>query len=578
MRKLTKKNTLSFNIFGGLVATTLIVFSVSVYTIISSQDSAYPVTSDAVIYTDEYEYVDMTGNGKITKAWDDNYYLKMDGDSTRYKLGQSTFVYEKTKQELTIYGEAYKINADGMVDSLAGVNLVEDYASANLYKLRDRLYILTGQEISSEELSTKNYLAVNIHKNGTSLLMNDEVYVNMGQPILLESDDLLFDVASEYMSFNDSVVNLKNVLGSTNQYSGVSMLSKLGILDDYQLAMENPDVITIMGGNGGAGGAGGTGGNGGIGGAGGTGGTGGTGGAGGLGGYGGDGGYGGTGGTGGTGGIGGNGGLGGIGGLGGAGGAGGFGGNGGRGGAGGYGGDGGAGGNGGLGGDGGDGGDGGEGSDASVAALKWIALNGVTSGVNSMDVYYTVSDPTNDYVDVFLKVTEFESNNVLHEVHLDKLTNHFLVTGNLKPGTQYKVEMGYVAYMKDNEASDPELRTVVQDVQKVTTSSELATVQINRVITGNADMTVSFTVFVNSEYKLDDGLEVQAFYGDSTSVRGTDTVSIMKAVTENGYQGTIQFRLNPGESGQNVRLKLANAKYNGQDISQYLQEALKKVQ
>ena len=102
--------------------------------------------------------------------------------------------------------------------------------------------------------------------------------------------------------------------------------------------------------------------------------------------------------------------------------------------------------------------------------------------------------------------------------------------------------------------------------------------QINRVISGNGDMTVSFTVFVNSDYKLDDGLEVQAFYGDRDDVRGTDTVSILKAVTEKGYQGTIQFSLGAGENGQNVRLKLANAKYNGQDISQYLQEAWKKIQ
>ncbi len=366
---------MSFNIFGIMIFVSLAILTTAVVAVVRNQNDKYPVSAGSTVYTEDNEYVDMIEDGTVQKKWDNKYYLK-DGNGDVYCLGKNTVIYDGTTQAMTLYGDSYKINEDGSVDTLKGATVVEDISSPGLYKLRDRMYVMTGRTIDSTDgqFTSGDYVAINIHKSGTAMLMNDDYYVNVLQPMILESDDLYFDISSELMLQNDNLISLKNVIGSSNLYSGRAELYAEGLAEetDAMLVAQNPDVITIMGGNGGTGGTGGTGGNGGTGG---TGGTGGSGGSGGAGGGGGSGGVGGEGGVGGGGGVGGDGGIGGIGGIGG---------------------------NGGLGGDGGDGGDGGQGSDASVSATKWVSMNSVKPGVTTLDVNYTVNDLTNDYVEVFI--------------------------------------------------------------------------------------------------------------------------------------------------------------------------------
>lgn len=539
MRKINKQNTLTFNVFGGLIVIGLVALSVAVVNVIGRTDDAYEVSQDSTVYTEENEYVDMTGEGKLEKQWDGKYYLKVKGENNSYCLGKNTIIYDKEKDTLTLYGEAYHILEDGTVENTPEVFEIENRGKAGIYKLRDRMYLMTGADIRSYDGSfeTNDYVAINVHKSGTAMLMNDNHYVNMISPILLESDELYFDIASELLAYDGDVVNLKNVIGSSNMYSGDPLIYQEGIAeDDGQILLaDNPDVITIMGGNGGAGGDGGAGG------VGGTGGAGGAGGAGGSGGTGGDGGTGGAGGMGGDGGIGGNGGTGGIGG---------------------------AGGTGGIGGDGGDGGDGGEGSDASISATKWISLNKVTPNVSSMDISYTVNDLTNDYVDVFLNV--YEGTNLKQQIHLDKTSNQFTVTG-LEPGTEYKVEMGYQAYMQD-DAGNTDLKTVTQDVVKATTGGNIAYIEINKVTTnavnGKTYVTVDYTVVGNSAYQLQDGCSVGVYYAGNDEAEKAEQIDEAKA-SAGGFKSTLKFDV-AGDASGAVSMKFITAKYDGKDMTPYL--------
>lgn len=551
MRNINKRNTVSFNIFGILIAVILIALSISVVAVVRRASADYEIPQSSTVYTEDNEYVEMTADGKIEKKWDGKYYLELNGNGGTYCLGKNTVVYNKEEGALTIYGDAFRIHEDGLVDNLSEVTKIEDVKKAGLYKLRDRLYVMTGAEIASTDsgFDTGNYVAVSIYKSGTALLMNDNYYVNMIKPIMLESDGLYFDIASEYMVYDDSVVNLKNIIGSSNIYTGRALIYEEGLVeeDDEALlaAANNPDVITIMGGNGGNGGTGGTGGTGGMGGMGGTGGSGGTGG---------DGGMGGNGGVGGTGGTGGNGGMGGTGGIGGIGGTGGI---------------------------GGDGGDGGEGSDASVSATKWIALNNATAGISTIDVNYTVNDITNDYVDVFLNVYDIggTTKNLKEQVHLDKTSNKYTVM-NCDPATPYQIEMGYVAYMIEEGSAEPEQRTVTQDIVKVTTGADFASLELNKVSTrqmgnGEYEVTVTFTTYMNSSYQLSDGLKVQVTCNGKTEAA---QVNIKKAVTGSGDQQTVIFTVDEDVSGKSVTAKFADAKYDNRDVSSYLNSVSGRVQ
>ncbi len=537
MRKLNKQNTMTFNIFGILIVAALAAFSVVVFNTIRKDSDSYKVNQGSTVYTEDNEYVDMTTDGKLKQEWDGKYYLKLDGEKVTYCLGKNTVIYDSNQKKMTLYGKAYQIHEDGIVDNIDEVTEIEDMSKPALYKLRDRMYVMTGSNIQSTDNSftTEDYVAVNIHKSGTAMLMNNNYYVNMIQPILLESDGLYFDIASELLSYDSRVVNLKNVIGSSNLYSKRALLYEEGIAEegDETLMASNPDVITIMGGNGGSGGSGGTGGTGGIGGDGGIGGSGGTGGAGGIGC------------------VGGNGGTGGIGGVGGSGG------------------------NGGMGGDGGNGGDGGEGSDATISATKWVRLNGATAYPTSIDVSYQVNDLTDDYVSVFLNVYDV-AGGTTNQINLDKTDNHFTITG-LKPASAYKIELGYKAYLQGSS----DLQTVPQDVLKVTTKGDLASIEINKVSTSQVDsnkvlVTVEYTVFGTTGYVLDDGCKVAVCHNGTVMTQQT-IEDMAKTVTADGYKNAIQFTVDDSSVTGTVSMKFTEAKYQGESLLAYLKELSKSI-
>lgn len=532
---------MSFNVFGIMLVAGLAVFSTAVGFVVKNRDESYKVNAGSTVYTEDNEYVDMSEDAVVKKKWDHKYYLKT-ADNEVYCLGKNTIIYDNNEQTMTLYGDSYRINDDGTVDSLKDVNVIDDVSTPKIYKLRDRMYVMTGREITSTDGSIKSsdYVAVNIHKGGTAMVMNDDYYVNVLQPIMLESDGLYFDVSSELMAKDGNVVSLKNVIGSSNLYTGRPLVYSEGIAEesDAKLVASNPEVITIMGGNGGTGGAGGQGGQGGNGG---TGGAGGSGGFGGSGGYGGDGGMGGAGGTGGIGGQGGNG---------------------------------------GMGGDGGDGGNGGEGSDASISATKWIQLKNATPSVASIDVDYFVNDLTNDYVDVFLNVYDVAAGSRKEQVHLDKTGTSYTVTG-LEPGKSYKLEMGYQAYKKDATGST-NLETITVDVIKASTKADIAYVDIDRVSASKVSdttntsilVTVDYTVSSYEGYQLSSGAEIGVYYNNETTAKATQVINERQAAS-GGYSGSIKFSL-PGTedpTGKPICLKFTNAYYQGVNIVTNLAEA-----
>lgn len=534
MRKLSKKNTLSFNIFGVFIILILVAFSVAVFTVIKGANQQYTVSAGSTVYTEENEYVDMLAEGILQKKWDQKYYLKIKSQGVSYCLGKNALILDKERDVLTLYGKAYQIHVDGSVTNTEEVEEIKDRKTHALYKLRDRLYVLVGREIHAvnQDFGTDDYLLVNIHKSGTALLMNDQYYINTIQPILLESDGLYLDVASELMVYEGQIITLSKVIGSSNLYSGTPLIYSEGIVeeDEEKLLADNPDVITIVGGSGGAGGAGGRGGSGGIGGAGGAGG------AGGGGGYGG---------------IGGSGGIGGVGGTGG---------------------------NGGLGGDGGDGGDGGEGSDAAVSATKWISLNSATPGVNSILVDYTVNDLTNDYVTVFLNIYDVNASNLMEKVHLDKLSENYLVTG-LEPGKTYKLEMGYQAYIADELSGSNELVTVIQDIIKVSTTGNLAYIDLNSVSTsvleGKTVVTVNYTVHSYNGYELSDCVVAVLYNGNRVT---TADVNTKQAASAAGANATITFTLDQANATGEVAMKFERAIYHGSDVTAYMGTVIGNIQ
>ncbi|MCI5620138.1 MAG: hypothetical protein MR355_01015 [Lachnospiraceae bacterium] len=538
MKRTETKNTATFNIFGLLIVMIIVCLTVTVVMVVRSRSGSYTVAAGSTVYDEENEYIPVEKDATLYQKKDGKYYLKT-RDKEVYCLGKNVVVRNGDTGTLTIFGDLYQVSAEGSVMQEKDRSEISDFSKPGLYKLADRKYLMTGKSILSTDdaYDTSDYVYINIYKTGTAVLMNDQGCQNIVYPIMLNTGDLYLDISSEYAYFAENLINLKNILGSTNQYNGDALVYTEGLVTDeeYASAANNPDSITIVAGNGGNGGSGGIGGNGGSGGSAGSGGSGGSGGNGGSGGSGGSGGFGGNAGSGGAGGDGGVGGTGGTGG---------------------------AGGTGGIGGDGGTGGDGGKGSDANISALKWVELTGVTAGIGSIDVDYFVSDVTDDYVAVYLIVEHKEGGTTKKDkIFLNKTSTHYTIN-NCTPGTSYNISLCYDAYYSTGGVVDDEPTSVTQDTVKVKTGSNLGSLEITKL----TEKGISFEITLDQQYLISAG-KVTLYDSTNNNMR-LGTYTITAADLENAKKGeTIQADITFANTGVNDKdrlyLKFEDVTYNG---------------
>ena len=512
MKKLERKNTVEFNIFGSIIVLMLIALTMAVVVVVKNQNSSYAVAAGSCVYDIDNEYIPIEEDATLYQKGDGIYYLKT-ADKEVYTLGTSAVVRDGEGRSIMVYGDLYEVASDGTVSVSSGCTEIMDLSKPGLYKLADRKYLMTGNNIVStdKEYATKDYVYINIYQSGAAVLMNNQSNQNVMRPIMLNTEELYLDVSSEYAFFNNNLINLKNVLGSTNQYGGDSLIYVEGLVDDeqYKSAADTPDVITIVGGNGGAGGAGGQGGSGGSGG------------------FGGQGGYGGTGGTGGSGGTGGVGG---------------------------------AGGTGGNGGDGGVGGDGGKGSDANVNALKWVKLVGVTAGIGTLDVDYVVTDITDDYVAIWLDVVHKDStgNKVTNQIYLSKTDNSFTIR-DCMPGTYYEVSLWYSAYFRTGGLIGEKPESVKVDTVKVQTSSNLGNIEVVKQTENN----IEFDIQLDNQYLIESG-KVSLFRNDGSLV---GVVPLDRSTINEAAKHSVRLSIPVSGSaltnGERLYLQFTDVIYNG---------------
>lgn len=408
-RKFNKKAKHSFAIFCGTVLTAVGVFAMGIVSVAQSRAEEFTVSPGSVVYDNQFERIEFGETGQIYRGWDKNYRLVAD-ESREYNLGKQTVVYEPSSGALTIWGGGYRFRQDGTVDCLDSRYQISDLSETGFYKLSDRKYVMTGDEISDDKRAaqTGGWVYLIADKSGNVQVMNETLALKVLEAEYFTAGPLKFTVKEETLDLGlEREVNLAMVMGA------------LQVVEDPFNLGQKFYSYSIRGGNGGTGGLGGSGGTGGAGGTGGDGGLGGTGG---------------TGGSGGSGGLGGSGGIGGDGGNGGTGGAGGAGGNGGAGGAGGAGGslnnsD----------------------SNQAITGRQSMTLKSVSGTSSTGEVEFVISDPFGYYGVIELRIyyanaEDDEDAVALIDVSPDDTEYNF--TG-LLPETKYRVVLGY--YEEDEE-------------------------------------------------------------------------------------------------------------------------------
>ncbi len=114
----------------------------------------------------------------------------------------------------------YRIYMDGTVSKLTQNNSISNISEDQLYKLGDRKYMVIGNTIINQTgaLSTQSYLLILLDKAGNTYLLNHELNSKTINPMLIRTQTFEFDVANEKLIYQGKEIDLKKIIGSTNNY------------------------------------------------------------------------------------------------------------------------------------------------------------------------------------------------------------------------------------------------------------------------------------------------------------------------------------------------------------------------
>lgn len=219
MRKLNNKNKIYIVIFTIII---LIIIGILIFSLTLSQKKlkeVYSISTNSVVFDSESNLIDTSSGGEVVKKWDDLYYY-IDKDDISYELGKTSVIYEKSKDEIQIFGDNYQVYSNGSTVKNNDTTVISDIKKVSFYKLSDRVYLIVSPEIYNKDKSiyTSKYLIVYIDKKGNASVLNDSVNLKTINPMSLVFDDYTFDIANEKLMFDDEIIDLKQIIGSTNEY------------------------------------------------------------------------------------------------------------------------------------------------------------------------------------------------------------------------------------------------------------------------------------------------------------------------------------------------------------------------
>lgn len=219
----TKKNKSSYFLLALVIIAIVGIFAFFIYRFTQYDKTDYEVQTGSVIYNEDKEYIKVQGDAYLTQKVDRNYYLyeNIDGETTKYKIGKNAVIYKEGDMYLYLYGTAYQILSTGDVEVVKGETKVVKAAPTKFFKLDDRQYLMVDPEIKtvdSKILETKDYAIINLDKQGNPSFSNHLVNFKTISKLIVSSSTFKFDVALEKLIYEESEINLKNIIGSTNQY------------------------------------------------------------------------------------------------------------------------------------------------------------------------------------------------------------------------------------------------------------------------------------------------------------------------------------------------------------------------
>ena len=218
MRKYNNRTKKTMIILAVLFVGIVIIFSLFLKKSIDVEKTAYKISSGSIMFDEEYNMLTTSAEGILKVKWGGDYYLKYNDKD--HNLGTHAVIYNANNGDTALYGKFYEVTKEGEVEVIKGENNIKSSVNSRFYKLADRKYLIIDRTIQSSDSSfvTSNYLIVNLDKLGNATLLNDKTSYKTIKPTILRTSAYTFDIANEKLNFGGEDIDLKKIIGSTNEY------------------------------------------------------------------------------------------------------------------------------------------------------------------------------------------------------------------------------------------------------------------------------------------------------------------------------------------------------------------------
>ena len=218
-----KNNSFQFIIISIITFLIVIMFILAIRHFTKLDTNTYSLNASSITYDNENNYISTSNNATLKMGLDGNYKLINIEDMLKvsYNLGTNAIISENNSSNLKLYGIFYEVLANGEINRLSKENKISIIDGSRFFKIADRKYLLVDKKISSSDgsINTKDYLIIEIDRNGNSTIYNDTINVKEINPLVINTTSYDFDIANEYLDINNTVIDLKKIIGSSNTYT-----------------------------------------------------------------------------------------------------------------------------------------------------------------------------------------------------------------------------------------------------------------------------------------------------------------------------------------------------------------------
>ena len=194
------------------------IFSLFIYKYKQAGKIEYNIKTGSIIQDNNKNFFDIEEDAKLKVRWNGSYYLIYQGN--KISLGKKVIVFDTISGSMKLYGKYHEIKEDGKIVENINETTIANTTDTKFYKLADREYLLVDREITSTDktINASNYLLVELDRMGNAKLSNYKLNLKTINPTTLLTSKYSFDIANELLKYNKLDIDLKKIIGTSNQY------------------------------------------------------------------------------------------------------------------------------------------------------------------------------------------------------------------------------------------------------------------------------------------------------------------------------------------------------------------------